>query len=75
MKNIQSRKLLDAMEEMDCAQRENLLNIQIYKHPLSELKTSKASLIELKSKLESRGRKEKKTTSGIRKILEKKRSN
>ncbi|MCG9129261.1 hypothetical protein JT359_16850 [Candidatus Poribacteria bacterium] len=75
MKNIQSRKLLNALDEMDCAQRENLLRINTYKHPLSKLKTSKATLLELKSKLECSERKENNRTPRIRHILEKKRSN
>ncbi|RKU31604.1 hypothetical protein C6497_01375 [Candidatus Poribacteria bacterium] len=53
MNNIQSRKLLNAINEMDCDQRKQLLRINTYKHVLSELKTSKASLLELKSKLKS----------------------
>lgn len=75
MKNIQSSKLINAMNDMDCEQRENLLRINIYKHPLSELKTLKASLLKLKSKLECCKTTKNIGTPGIRCILSKKRSN
>ncbi len=75
MNNIQSRKLLNAINQMDCDQREQLLRINIYNHPLSELKTSRASLLKLKSKLECCKDTKKVDTTGIRHILGKKRSN
>lgn len=75
MKNIQSRKLINAINQMDCEQREQLLRTNIYNHQLSELKTSKASLLYLKSKLECCKDSKKVSTTRIRHILVKKRSN
>lgn len=75
MNNIQSRKLLNAINDMDCDQRKQLLRINTYNHPLSELKTSKASLLELKSKLECCKDKKNLGTPGIWHIIDKKRSN
>ena len=75
MNNIQSRKLLEAMNDMDCEQREQLFRINTYSHPLSELKISKASLLKLKSKLECCKDIKNVETLGIRHILDKKCSN
>lgn len=75
MNNIQSRKLLKAINEMDHDQREQLVRINTFNHPLSELKISKASLLELKSKLECCEDIKNIGTPGIRYILGKKRAN
>lgn len=75
MNNIQSRKLLKAINEMDHDQREQLVRINTFNHPLSELKISKASLLELKSKLECCEDTKKVGTRVIRHFLCKRRSN
>ena len=75
MNNIQSSKILNAINEMDCDQRELLSRINTYSHPLSELKTSKASLLELKNKLECCKDKKGSTTPAICHIIGKIRSN
>ena len=75
MNNIQSRKLINAINQMDCEQREQLLRTNIYNHPLSELKISKATLLKLKSKLECCKDIQKVGSTVIRHILVKKRSN
>lgn len=62
------------MNEMDRDQREQLFKINIYNYPLSELKTLKTTLLELKSKLERCNDKKNIGTPSVRHILNKKRS-